>query len=111
MSGNQSRSHSLMSAPLSIALFIAVVSPRWAMRFRALAWRDQGEAAPRVVVLLGVAMALCLGCVSLGAGPVAARASAAGRPAPAASSRALASCVARVLLSQALSSLLVVLDG
>ena len=56
MSGNQSRSHSLMSAPLSIALFIAVVSPRWAMRFRALAWRDQGEAAPRVVVLLGVAM-------------------------------------------------------
>jgi len=39
-----------------MALFIAVVSPRWAIKFRALAWRDQGDAAPRVVVLLGVAM-------------------------------------------------------
>jgi len=58
MSGNQSRSVSLMSAPLSMARFIAVVSPRCAMRFRALAWRDQGDAAPLVVVLLGVAMAV-----------------------------------------------------
>jgi hypothetical protein len=70
MSGNQSRSHSLMSAPLSIALFMAVVSPRWAMRFRALAWRDQGLWAAGRCVLLGVAMALCLGCVSLDAAPV-----------------------------------------
>ena len=111
MSGNQSRSISLTSAPLSMARFIAVVSPRWAMRFRALAWRDHGLWAAGRCVLLGVAMLLAAPSyvphlVVLGLP----RASAAGRYGRAASSRALASCVARVCCySKALSSQLVVL--